>query len=88
MEKGKSMEINVVNIDAKFSKFTERLSYKIIARMNDIHFKLVRSYSDFVWHRHPETDEVFMVIDGDFQIDLREKTLSLNKGDMVVIPKG
>jgi mannose-6-phosphate isomerase-like protein (cupin superfamily) len=82
------MEINVVNIDDKFSKFSERLSYKIIAQMNDYHFKLVRSYGDFVWHRHPETDEVFMVIDGDFQIDLRDKTLYLKEGDMVVIPKG
>jgi mannose-6-phosphate isomerase-like protein (cupin superfamily) len=82
------MEINLVNIDEKFSKFSERLYYKIIAQMNDYHFKLVRSYGDFVWHRHPETDEVFMVIDGNFQIDLREKTLYLKKGDMVVIPKG
>ena len=82
------MEISVVNIEEKFSKFTERLSYKIIAQMNDYHFKVVRSYGDFIWHRHPETDEVFMVIDGDFQIDLRDKSLYLIKGDMVVIPKG
>ena len=82
------MDINVINFEEKFSKFKERLSYKIVAQMNNYHFKLVRSYGDFVWHSHPETDEVFIVIDGDFQIDLRDKTLHLKKGEMVVIPKG
>jgi len=82
------MDIEVINFEKKFSKFSERLSYKIIAQMNDYHFKVVRSYGNFIWHRHPETDEVFMVIDGDFQIDLRDKSLYLKKGDMVVIPKG
>ena len=82
------MDISVINFEEKFSKFHERLSYKIIAQMNHYHFKLVRSYGDFIWHRHPETDEAFIVIDGDFQIDLRDKTLHLKKGDMVVIPKG
>lgn len=82
------MEIKVINLEEKFFKFSERLSYKIIAQMNDYHFKLVRSYGEFIWHRHPETDEVFMVIEGDFQIDLRDKTLYLKKGELVVIPKG
>jgi mannose-6-phosphate isomerase-like protein (cupin superfamily) len=82
------MDISVINFKEKFLKFHERLSYKIIAQMNHYHFKLVRSYGDFIWHRHPETDEAFIVIDGDFQIDLRDKTLHLKKGDMVVIPKG
>lgn len=82
------MDISVINFKEKFLKFHERLSYNIIAQMNHYHFKLVRSYGDFIWHRHPETDEAFIVIDGDFQIDLRDKTLHLKKGDMVVIPKG
>ena len=76
------MDINTINFEEKFSKFKKRLSYKIIAQMNNYHFKLVRSYGDFVWHRHPETDEAFVIIDGDFQIELRDKTLhsSLAKG--------
>jgi mannose-6-phosphate isomerase-like protein (cupin superfamily) len=82
------MDIHVVNFEETFSKFDERLSYKIIAQMNNYHFKVVRSYGDFIWHRHPETDEVFIVIDGNFQIDLRDKSLHLKKGEMVVIPKG
>ena len=82
------MEIKVVNFEEKFSKFSERLSQKIIAQMNNYHFNLVRSFGDFIWHRHPETDEAFIVIDGNFQIDLRDKSLHLKAGDMVVIPKG
>jgi len=82
------MDINVINFKEKFSKFKERLSYKIIAQLNNYHFKLVRSYGNFIWHKHPETDEAFIVIDGDFQIDLRDKSLHLKKGEMVVIPKG
>jgi mannose-6-phosphate isomerase-like protein (cupin superfamily) len=82
------MDIQVINFEDKFSKFHERLDYKSIAAMNDYHFKLVRSYGDFVWHSHPETDEVFIVIEGDYRIDLRDKALHLKPGEMVVIPKG
>ena len=82
------MEIKVINFEEKFSKFSEQFSYKIIAQMNNHHFKLVRSFGDFIWHRHTETDEVFIVIDGNYQIDLRGKSLYLKAGDMVVIPKG
>jgi mannose-6-phosphate isomerase-like protein (cupin superfamily) len=82
------MEIKVINFEEKFSKFSERFSPKIIAQMNDYHFKLARSFGDFVWHKHLETDETFIVIDGNFRIDLRDKSLYLKAGDMVVIPKG
>ncbi len=81
-------DISVVNIAGKFAKVREMHSYKIIAQMNDYHFKLVRAKREFIWHSHPETDEVFMVIDGSLRIDLRDRTLTLNKGEMVVIPKG
>lgn len=82
------MELKVINLENKFSKFSERLSYKIIAQMNNYHFKIVRSLGDFIWHRHLDTDETFIVIDGNFQIDLRDNTLYLKAGEMVVIPKG
>jgi mannose-6-phosphate isomerase-like protein (cupin superfamily) len=64
-EKGRQpVGISVVNIDEKFSKIDALHSYKIIARMNNYYFKLVRMKREFIWHKHPETDEVFMVIDG------------------------
>lgn len=82
------MKIEVVNFEEKFSKFNEQLSLKIIAQMNDYHFKIERFIGDFIWHRHPETDEVFIVFDGNLRIDLRDKSLNLKSGDMVVIPRG
>lgn len=82
------MGIQVVNLSDKFAKIKELHSYKVIAEMNGYHFKLVKMKREFIWHSHPETDEVFMVIDGSLQIALQEKTLFLNKGEMVVIPKG
>jgi len=78
----------VVNINEKFRKIDTLHSYKIIARMNAYYFKLVRMKREFIWHRHPDTDEVFMVIDGDLQIDLRDERLQIRKGEMVVIPRG
>jgi mannose-6-phosphate isomerase-like protein (cupin superfamily) len=82
------MEINIVNLAEKFSKIKEQRVHKIIAQLNDYHFKLVRFQGDFIWHKHPETDEVFMLIEGNLQIDLRDKSLHLTKGEMVVIPRG
>ncbi|MBN2462696.1 MAG: cupin domain-containing protein [Dehalococcoidia bacterium] len=82
------MEIKVINFEEKFSKFNEQLSLKIIAQMNDYHFKIERFIGDFIWHRHPETDEVFVVFDGNLRIDLRDKSLNLKAGDMVVILRG
>lgn len=82
------MSIAVVNLTEKFARIDELHAYKLVARMNDYHFKLVRMKREFIWHSHPETDEVFMVIDGRLRIDLRDKTLSLAQGEMVVIPRG
>lgn len=82
------MDVNIVNIKDKLSKVDELHSYKVIAQMNDYFFKIVKAKRDFIWHSHPETDEVFMVIQGKLSIDLRDQTLNLEEGEMVVIPKG
>lgn len=82
------MNINVVNIREKAGMIKERHAYKCIARMNDTEFKLVKAKREFIWHKHPDTDEVFLAIDGSFRIYLRDKALDLSPGDMVVIPKG
>jgi mannose-6-phosphate isomerase-like protein (cupin superfamily) len=82
------MKVPVINFAEKFARIDELHAYKLAAQMNDYHFKLVRMNREFIWHSHPETDEVFMVIDGQLRIDLRDETLSLTKGEMVVIPKG
>ena len=82
------MTIEVVNFMEKFEKIKELHAYKVVAQMNNYYFKLVRAKREFVWHRHPETDEVFVVFDGTLSIALRDKTLTLKKGEMVVVPRG
>lgn len=81
------MDVNVVNLKHKASLIQELHAYKRIARMNDYDFKLVKAKREFVWHRHPDTDEVFYAVEGGFEIHLREKILFLKEGDLVVIPK-
>ena len=82
------MPIDVVNISDKFELITEQWDPKIIAQMNDYHFKIAKIQGEFVWHSHPDTDEVFLVVDGRLTIQLRDGSLELVKGDMCVIPSG
>ena len=56
--------------------------------MNDYHFKLVKLQGEFVWHDHKETDEAFIVLEGQMTIHFRDEQIQLNKGEMFVIPKG
>ena len=56
--------------------------------MNNYYFKLVEAKREFIWHNHPKTNEVSIVIQGKLIIELKNKTLHLTKGEMVVIPKG
>ena len=82
------MNYHPINLQEKFSKFSEQWSPKIIAQMNDYHFKLAKVQGEFVWHDHPETDEVFLVLKGRLEIHLRDGVVTLNEGEMYVIPKG
>ncbi|MBN2388789.1 MAG: cupin domain-containing protein [Anaerolineales bacterium] len=77
-----------INLKEKLSLFSEHWSPKIIARMNDYHFKLVKFKGEFVWHSHPETDEVFLVLKGSAEILLREGKVSLAAGEMFIVPRG
>ena len=82
------MEYTPINFQEKLSKFSDLFAPKIVAQMNDYHFKLVKAHGDFVWHSHAETDEVFMIIDGGLTIEFRDGKVELNAGEMFVIPKG
>ena len=82
------MGLESINFADKFAKFSEQWAPKIIAQMNDYHFKLVRLQGDFVWHKHPETDEVFIVLDGELTIHLRDGDVKLRAGEMYVVPRG
>ena len=78
----------VINFEEKLGTFSDHWSPKIIAEMNDYQFKLVKIRGEFVWHKHDETDEVFIVLDGEMSIAFRNGIVRIGKGEMVVVPKG
>jgi mannose-6-phosphate isomerase-like protein (cupin superfamily) len=80
--------MNKINIDEKFSKFTEHWRPKIVAQLNGQELKLVKLKGEFVWHKHDEADEMFFVWRGNFKIEFRDSEIKLNEGEFVVIPKG
>ncbi len=82
------MNYSSINLQEKLTKFTEHWSPKIIAQLNDYHLKLAKVQGEFVWHDHPETDEVFIVVYGHLTICFRDGKVSLSEGEMFVVPKG
>ena len=79
---------SVVNFAQKFELFSEQWQPKVVAEMNDYQFKVVKLEGDFIWHRHEETDETFMIIEGELRIDFRDGPVYLKSGEMLVVPKG
>ena len=77
-----------INLKSKFQKFTDQWSPKVIEEMNDYQFKLVKIENDFTWHKHDDTDETFLVIEGKMGIEFEDQTVELSEGEMIVIPKG
>jgi mannose-6-phosphate isomerase-like protein (cupin superfamily) len=77
-----------INFADKLSKFSDLWSPKVIAEMNDYQFKLAKLEGEFVWHNHPDTDEVFIVIEGSMKIEIEDGVVELSAGEMYVVPKG
>ena len=77
-----------INLADKLATFTERWSPRVVAQMNDYQFKLVKLEGDFVWHRHDETDEVFIVLAGEMEVGFRDRSVLVRAGEMLVVPKG
>lgn len=79
---------DVISLAEKFSMFSERWSPRVLAQLNEYHVKIAKIQGEFEWHSHPETDEMFLVVEGAMTIQLREGKLSLQEGEMCVIPRG
>ncbi len=77
----------VINFTDKLAKFSDHWAPKVIAEMNDYQFKLVKIQGEFVWHSHADTDEVFILLDGEMTIELRDGSVQLKAGEMYVVPK-
>ncbi|MCJ8349053.1 cupin domain-containing protein [Moritella sp.] len=77
-----------INFKEKLSLFNEQWSPKVIAEMNDYQIKIVKIEGDFEWHEHQDTDETFIVLEGNLRIDFRDGHVTLNRGEMYVVPRG
>ncbi len=77
-----------VNLTHKLTQFTEQWSPRIVAQMNDCHFKVAKIEGDFVWHSHEDTDEAFFVVQGEFIMEYRDRSEIVREGELVVVPRG
>jgi mannose-6-phosphate isomerase-like protein (cupin superfamily) len=80
--------IEKVNLAHKFELFSEQWQPKIVGELNDSYVKLARLQGQFVWHQHATEDELFLVIQGQLTIKLRDDEIQLEAGEFVIIPKG
>ena len=82
------MKILPIDIQHKFSLFTEHWSPKVIGKINNYLVKIGKLQGDFVWHQHEETDELFIVHKGVLRVDFRDGEVFLKSGQMLIVPKG
>ena len=82
------MKYNAINFQQKFGLFAERWTPKVVAEMNGYQFKLVKLAGDFIWHDHQDTDETFIVIEGNLRIDFHDGSVQVQSGEMLVVPRG
>lgn len=77
-----------VNLAEKFSTFTDHFNPRIAGELNGQQVKLVKFKGEFVWHHHDNEDELFYVLKGSFDMQLRDKTITVNEGEFIIMPKG
>ena len=77
-----------VNLADKLATFSDVWAPRTVAQLNDFDVMVVRLKDEFVWHRHDDTDDFFLVLDGVVDIELRDRTVTLERGELFVVPKG
>lgn len=82
------MTPDAINFAEKFARIDAPWTPRVVAELNDYQFKLVKIEGDFVWHRHEDTDEAFLVQSGELTIDFRDRSVQLRAGEMLVVPRG
>jgi mannose-6-phosphate isomerase-like protein (cupin superfamily) len=83
------MTVDRINLSDKFGKLPAGdYAVRLVAKMNNYDFKIVKFKGDFVWHSHPETDETFIIMEGKLAMNFRDGKVEVDAGEMIVIPKG
>ncbi len=82
------MEYRAIDLKEKLGKFADHWVPRVIAGFNDYRIKVVKVQGEFTWHSHEQTDELFLVLDGELQIHFRDGKVNLKTGEMFIVPKG
>lgn len=80
--------MSVVNLAEKLSQFSEHWRPKIVGAFNGHDLMVVKVEGEFVWHSHPDTDDLFLVLNGEIDIEMRDGTVTLREGELFVVPRG
>jgi mannose-6-phosphate isomerase-like protein (cupin superfamily) len=77
-----------INLDEKFELIDQHWKPKIVARVNGFDVRIAKVAGEFVWHKHDHTDEFFLVVEGHLTIQLRDRDVELDRGELFVVPRG
>ena len=77
-----------INLEAKLATFAEPWQPRVVTQWNGNDVMVVKAHGEFVWHKHDDTDDFFLVLKGELDIELRDRTVTLKPGELFVVPKG
>jgi len=77
-----------VNLAEKFRRIQDHWNPRIAGELNGQHVKLVKFQGEFVWHRHEHEDEMFLVVEGQFRMEFRDRAVELEAGEFLIVPRG
>lgn len=80
--------IEKVNLKDKLGQFNDHWNPRLVGELNGQHVKLAKFKGEFVWHKHELEDEMFLVLKGEFTMELRDRSLQIREGEFIIIPKG
>jgi len=80
--------MQTVNLNEKFSKFTDYCNPRILGEVNDCHVKAVKLKGEFLWHHHENEDELFLVVKGTLRMKFRDREAIVREGEFVIVPRG
>jgi mannose-6-phosphate isomerase-like protein (cupin superfamily) len=82
------MTFEKINIPDKLALFSDHWNPRIVGELNGQHVKLAKFQGEFVWHKHDEEDEMFLVLEGEFKMEFRDKTVLLRENEFLIVPRG
>ena len=77
-----------INISQKLAQFKDHWNPRIIGELNQQHVKLAKLKGEFIWHKHDDEDEMFLVLKGTLKIEFRDRTETIQENEIIIVPKG